>query len=433
MMPEVQAELDSLLAQMFHPSLRVIEPGLERVREFLTLLGSPQKRLPPVVHVAGTNGKGSLLAYLQAVFEAAGLRVHRYSSPHLVRFNERIILGGKEIENGALTDLLRRISPLIGKRPVTFFESTTAAAFLAFSETPADVVLLETGMGGKWDATNVVDTPVLTAITPVSMDHMNFLGNSLAEIAGEKAGIIKRGVPCVVGRQEAVSTQVISLTADSLGAPLYRMGRGWQLMEQQGRMLYESPERLITLAPSLAGRHQFDNAATAVACVDKLPQFSISNSQISQGLAAAQWPARLQHLQEGRLAALMPKGLELWLDGGHNAQGGQMLADFFRERGMKEIYLVCGMVKLKDTAAYLAPVATLVKELYAVAIEGEETGQPAEQVQMAASHAGIRAFSAQSVEKALQSIASHAKTPGIVCICGSLYLAGKVLAANAKP
>lgn len=428
-MPE-SSELAHLLARMFHPALKTIEPGLERVLGFLDRLGNPQQRLPPVVHVAGTNGKGSLLAYLQAIFEAAGYAVHRYSSPHLVRFNERIILRGRQIEDEALLELLRRLAPLIKEKPVTFFESTTAAAFLAFTETPADVVLLETGMGGRWDATNVVDKPALTAITPVSMDHMNFLGNSIAEIAGEKAGIIKPGVTCVVGRQGPEATQVITQVADAKGAPLYRMGRGWQLLEQQGRMIYESPERLMPIAPALAGRHQFDNAATAVACIDKLPQFAISHAHIAEGLAKAVWPARLQHLKEGKLPRLLPKGLELWLDGGHNAQGGQMLADFFHERGLSDVYVVCGMVKLKDTAAYLAPLAPLVKELHAVAIEGEETSQPAEQVQMAAQHAGIKAFSQPSVEKALQSIASRAKNPGIVCICGSLYLAGKVLAAN---
>ena len=427
-----ESELEALLARMYHPSLRIIEPGLERVQRFLSLLGSPHLRLPPVVHVAGTNGKGSLLSYLQAIFESAGLRVHRYSSPHLVHFHERITLAGQFISDEHLTDLLRFISPFIDQQPVTFFESTTAAAFLAFADVPADVVLLETGMGGRWDATNVIDAPLLTAITPVSMDHMNFLGNTLSEIAGEKAGIIKAGVPCVVGRQQAEAAHVLIQQADALGAPLYRMGRGWQVMWQHGRAVYESPERLITLAPALAGRHQFDNAATAVACVDKLPQFGISHYHISQGLAQAVWPARLQHLAEGRLASLLPEGVELWLDGGHNAQGGQMLADFFRERKLANVYVVCGMVKHKDTAAYLAAMAPLVKELHAVSIEGEEQSQPAEQVQMAAKHVGIKAFSAVSVEKALQTIASHAKTPAIVCICGSLYLAGKVLAANAK-
>lgn len=426
------SELEALLARMFHPSLQVIEPGLARVERFLDLLGNPQKRLPPVVHVAGTNGKGSLLAYLQAIFEAAGLRVHRYSSPHLVRFNERIILAGQVIDDVYLTDLLRRIGPLIEEQPVTFFESTTAAAFLAFSEVPADVVLLETGMGGKWDATNVVDAPVLTAITPISMDHMNFLGNSIAEIAAEKAGIIKPGVPCVIGRQGAEAMHVVVQRADAVAAPLYRMGRGWQVVWHGKKASFESPERLIPLLPALAGRHQFDNAATAVACIDKLPQFGISNAHIAQGLAQAMWPARLQHLQQGALVKLLPKGLELWLDGGHNPQGGQVLADFFRERGFAGVHVVCGMVKGKDTAAYLDPMAPYVRELHAVAIPGEEQSQPAEQVQMAARHAGLKAFSAPSVEKALQTIAAHAKTPGIVCICGSLYLAGKVLAANAK-
>lgn len=427
----MRQELNALLAGMHHPSLKTIEPGLERLQRFLALAGDPQRRLPPVVHVAGTNGKGSLLAYLQAIFEAAGLRVHRYSSPHLVRFNERIILQGREIGDDLLTDLLRQLQPLIAQAPVTFFESTTAAAFLAFSRMPADVLLLETGMGGRLDATNVVEKPLLTAITPISLDHCSFLGNSIPDIAGEKAGIIKPGVPCVLGRQEPDAMRVLVQRADALGAPLYRMGRGWQMLWEGNKAVYESPERRIPLAPALAGRHQFDNAATAVACVDRLPQFAISNAHIAQGLACAVWPARLQRLQEGRLPALLPPGMELWLDGGHNPQGGRMLADFFRDRGCPQVYLVCGMVKGKDTAAYLEAMTPYVRELLAVTIPGEETSQPAEQVVMAARYAGMNAQSAPSVEKALQSIAARARTPGIVCICGSLYLAGKVLAANA--
>jgi dihydrofolate synthase/folylpolyglutamate synthase len=425
-------ELETLLARMGHPSLPVIDPGLARVEQLLGMLGSPHLRLPPVIHVAGTNGKGALLAYLQAIFQAAGYRVHRYSSPHLVRFNERIILNGQEIGDESLLDVLRRVHACMETLPVTFFESTTAAAFLAFSETPADVLLLETGMGGRWDATNVVDAPALTAITPVSLDHCNFLGNSLAEIAGEKAGIIKPGVACVVGRQEAEAAHVLMQRADALGAPLYRMGRGWQLVWHGNRACYESPERLVPVNPSLAGRHQYDNAATAIACVDKLPQFSITNAHIAEGLAQAVWPARLQRLDEGRLADMLPQGVELWLDGGHNPQGGEMLAAFFTDKGISEVYLICGMVKGKDSPQYLKPMAPFVKKLFAVAIAGEEQSQPAEQVQMAAGYAGIDAVSAQSVENALQTIGMHAKTPAIACICGSLYLAGKVLAANTK-
>ncbi len=427
-------ELASLLQRMAHPSLQTIELGLDRVVKFLELIGSPQLKMPPVIHVAGTNGKGSCLAYLRAIFEAAGLKVHRYSSPHLVHFNERITLAGQPISDEYLTDILRRLAPLIEEQPVTFFESTTAAALLAFAEQPADVVLLETGMGGRFDATNVVDRPVATAITPISMDHMNFLGNSIEEIAGEKAGIIKAGVPCIVGQQGAEAMHVITQAADAVQAPLYRMGRGWQVVWQKGRAVFESPERLIPLSPALAGRFQFDNAATAVAVVDKLPQFGLSNYHIAEGLARVTWPARLQHLQAGKLVSLLPKGMEVWLDGGHNPQGGQMLADFFRERGFAHVHLVCGMLKSKDTAAYLAPMVPFIKDLHAVTIVDEDQSQPAEQVQMAAKHAGIKAFSAPSVEKALQTIASHvkteAKTPAIVCICGSLSLAGRVLAAN---
>jgi dihydrofolate synthase/folylpolyglutamate synthase len=380
--------------------------------------------------VAGTNGKGSLLAYLNEIFAVAGYKVHRYISPQLVRFNERIQLGGQTISDDTLKDVLERTQKRIKEQPVTSFESTTAAAFLAFSEHKADVLLLETGMGGRLDATNVVESPILTAITPIAFDHQEFLGGTLAAIAGEKAGIMKRGVPCVVGRQPVEALDVLNLRAEELQVPLYRMDREWQVIRHNGGATYESPERTLDFQPSLAGDFQFDNAATAIACIDRLPQFSVTDAQIRQGLQQATWPARLQPLKTGRLAAILPKGMELWLDGGHNPQGGQVLADWLQKRGMPEVYLVCGMLKTKDSVAYLRPMAPYVKQLYAIAIPEEKLGRPAEALQQAAEQAGINAVCAASMEKALQTIAQHAKTPSIVCICGSLSLAGKALAAN---
>lgn len=426
----MREDIAILLERMHHPSLQAIEPGLERVGHFLELIGSPHKRLPPVVHVAGTNGKGSLIAYLGAILEAAGYSVHRYISPHLIRFNERIQLNGKPIDNHYLASLLQRVVGYIDQQPVTFFESTTAAAFLAFSERPADILLLETGMGGRLDATNVVEKPLLTAITPISLDHCNFLGNTIPEIAAEKAGILKQGVPCVVGRQRVDAGKVIEKAAKKLKCPLYRYDKEWQLMWEMGKTLYESPKRTITLNPSLAGRHQFDNAASAVACADMLEGFNVSNEHIAQGLAHTVWPARLQRLTQGRFPAMLPKGMELWLDGGHNAQGADALAQWIGDRNMREVYLVCGMIKSKDSLAYLRPLTPYVTGIYTVAIEDEPTSQMPEQLEMAAREAGMAAMSAPSVEKALQSIAQRAKTPAIICICGSLYLAGKVLAAN---
>jgi dihydrofolate synthase/folylpolyglutamate synthase len=345
------SDIDSLLLRFYHPALKTIDPGLERVERFLKLIGSPQDRLPPVIHVAGTNGKGSLIAYLQAIFEAAGYSVHRYTSPHLVSFNERIVLNGKLVEDDYLRDLLARVERHIDDQPVTFFEATTAAAFLAFAEHPADVLLLETGMGGRLDATNMVAKPILTAITPVSSDHCSFLGDTVSAIAGEKAGIIKHGVACVTGRQQTEAANVIAEQAEALDAPLYRFDREWQLLWENGQAIYQSPERNMSINPALAGRHQYDNAATAVACIDRLPQFSITDSHIKQGLQNAEWPGRLQHMVKGRLPRLLPPGIELWLDGGHNPQGAEVLAQWLEDRDIKETYVICGMVKGKDTGA----------------------------------------------------------------------------------
>ena len=420
--------LEQFLARLHHPALAAIDLSLDRMLRLLSLLGSPQKRLPPVIHVAGTNGKGSLLIYIQEILSAAGYRVHRYTSPHLVHFSERIILNGQPIENTYLEKILGHVASVLPQQQATFFEATTAAAFLAFAEKPADVLLLETGMGGRLDATNVIAKPLLTAITPVSLDHTEFLGKDLASIAGEKAGIIKRGVPCVIGRQEPEALAVLEKVAASLDAPLYRLGHEWKSENRQ----YISGERTLPLAPALAGEHQYDNAATAVACLQQLPQFTISDAHIAQGLAAATWPARLQHIENGPYRELLPLNCELWLDGGHNPQGGQVLADWLAKQGDKDVYLICGMVKGKDTAAFLRPAASSTTALYAVAIPDEATSQPASAIAKAASGLGIEAHLADSVEKALQTIALRAKNPAIICICGSLYLAGKVLAANAK-
>jgi len=422
----MQTDIDALLSRLYHPDLKIIDPGLERVEAFLNLIGSPHNRLPPVIHVAGTNGKGSLIVYLHAIFEAAGYRVHRYVSPHLVRFNERIVIAGKPIDDTYLRYLLETILGYVEKQPVTFFEATTAAAFLAFSEHPADVVLLETGMGGRLDATNVIDTPLLTAITPIGFDHCDFLGHTIAEIAGEKAGIIKRGVPCVVGRQENDAANVIAQKAQSLNAPLYRLGSEWQV--EQGK--YQSAISTLSFHPALAGPHQYDNAATAIACIDNLTGFSIADTHIKNGIEHTVWPARLQHLTSGHYVDILPKGIELWLDGGHNPHGAKALSQWFSAHRIKEVHLICGMVRGKDTGEFLRILAPNVTKLYAIAIPGEPLSQSAGDIEQSAVSAGIVAVNAGTIEKALQSIAAHAKTPAIVCICGSLYLAGKVLAGN---
>jgi len=414
--------VEAFLNRLHHPMLAQIDLSLDRMHRLLGMLGSPHKRLPPVVHVAGTNGKGSLLANLKAILEAAGYRVHRYTSPHLVRFRERIVLSGKEIENNYLESIVRHIAPVLQQQPATFFEATTAIAFLAFAEKPADILLLETGLGGRLDATNVIDKPLLTAITPISFDHTEYLGNTLSKIAAEKAGILKKNVPCVVGRQEPDALAVIEKHAAGLNAPLYRFGREWT--HENG--VYQSPKRTLTFAPSLVGDYQFDNAASAIACLDQMPDFTVSEAHITQGLANVVWPARLQ-----KLPPVAPD-IELWLDGGHNPQGGEMLARWLATQNQKEIHLICGMVKGKDAKSFLAPVAPYAKSFYAITIPEEAGSQPAAQLAQVAAGLGMQAHAATSIENALQTVSARAKTPAIVCICGSLYLAGKVLAKLEK-
>ncbi len=418
----------ALLDTLYHPGLARIDLSLARVERFLAQLGDPHKKLPPVIHVAGTNGKGSLVANLHSIFTAAGYTPHRYISPHLIRFNERIVIAGREIEDDYLESLLKRVAAEMEKQPVTFFEATTAAAFLAFSENPADVVLLETGMGGLLDATNIIEQPALTAITPVALDHCAYLGDNIAAIAREKAGIIKRGVPCVVGKQTEEAAQVIAAHTKTLHAPLYPMGVEWNWQMKNRKAVYFSPKRReLAFIPGLAGEHQYDNAATAIACFDQLPQFRITDTHIAEGLANVSWPGRLQILSDHPYQKLLPPHAELWLDGGHNPQGGEVLAAWLKEQH-KEVHLICGMVKGKDSIGYLKALSPYVTSLVAIAIPGESDSQLAGDILATAKEAGISAVQAASIEKALQTIAARAKNPCIVCICGSLYLAGRVLA-----
>lgn len=425
----MSAVIEQFLKRLQHPLLAGIDLSLDRMVRLLAILRNPQKRLPPVIHVAGTNGKGSTLAYLHAIFEAAGYRVHRYTSPHLVHFRERILLQGKEIDNASIEKIFRHISPALEQQQVTFFEAITAAAFVAFSEKPADILLLETGLGGLLDATNVIEKPLLTAITPIAFDHMEFLGNTIEKIATEKAGIIKSGVPCIIGRQDF--TEVLPLLeakAASLDSPVFRLGHEWRVENHH----YVSPRRNILLTPSLAGEHQYDNAATAVACIEQCLKFNISDEHIKIGLANAVWPARLQHLTNHPYCKLLPPEMELWLDGGHNPQGGQVLGKWLEEQSKsKKIYLICGMIKGKDMKEFLRYLAPYSEFLCSVIIREEANSQPAQAVAEAAQTVGMKAESCATVEKALQTAIDHAKTsgnqPAIICICGSLYLAGKVL------
>ena len=417
---------DAVLERMmtFHP--KVIDLTLDRVHRLLAALGHPERHLPPVIHIAGTNGKGSTQAMIRAGMEAGGAKVHAYTSPHLARFHERIRLAGELISEPALTALLDECVQANGPDEITFFEITTCAAFLAFSRIPADWTLLEVGLGGRLDATNVVDNPALTIITPVSIDHQQYLGETLPEIAGEKAGILKRGVPCVVGPQEDAGLAVIEARAARLGAPLFVHGQHWQAWEERGRLIYQDENGLSDLPlPNLPGPHQIMNAGAAIAALRLLGR---DEAACEAAVTRAEWPARMQRLRTGPLAQSAPQ-VELWLDGGHNPAGGEAIAATLARMPARETHLICGMLNTKDVRGYMRPLAPHVTRLHAVSIPGEKNTLPAEDTRNAARDAGISADAAGSVAEALATIAA-ANPAARVLICGSLYLAGQVLKEN---
>jgi dihydrofolate synthase/folylpolyglutamate synthase len=407
-----------------HPKL--IDLTLDRMWRILGALDHPEQRLPPVIHIAGTNGKGSTLAMIRAGLEGAGLRVHAYTSPHLVRFHERIRLAGDLIEEDRLSDILDRCLAANGPEAITYFEITTAAAFVAFAETPADMTLLEVGLGGRLDATNVVDAPRLTVITPVDMDHQQFLGDTLAGIAGEKAGIIKRGVPVVVGRQQDEALEVIEDRAVRLGAPILAQGQHWHVWEERGRLVFQDETGLLDLPlPVLPGAHQVENAGMVLAALRALGH---GEAACEAAMTNATWPARMQRLRKGPLAEAAP-GAEIWLDGGHNPHAARAIADHMRGLPERPTYLVCGMLNTKDVAGFMKPFAGLAKHLWAVSIPGQKATLPAAETAQAARTAGIEATEAQDVGEAVAAIAATAPEARIL-ICGSLYFAGEVLARN---
>jgi len=411
-----------------HPKL--IDLSLGRIERLLAALGNPQDDLPPVVHVAGTKGKGSTVATMRACLEAAGYRVHAYISPHLVRFHERLRLAGQLIEEEALIALLEECERANREAPITFFEITTAAAFLAFARTPADIALLEVGLGGRLDATNVVRRPAVTAITPVSLDHQAFLGHTVAAIAGEKAGILKPGVTAVIAPQPGEAAAVIEARAAAVAAPLYRARREWRCELSGEGMRYEGERWHLDLPlPSLIGAHQIVNAGTALACLEQLSDFDIPIEAIGEGLRHIDWPARLQLLRRGPLVDAVPPDWELWLDGGHNPLAGKILGDVATGWHDRPLYLVVGMMNTKDTAGFLHPLAKHAQSLTAVTIPGEKNALPAEAIVAAADSVGLPARTANSVLTAVQNIAQRGGTARVL-ICGSLYFAGTVLAES---
>lgn len=422
---------DAILERLSQLHPKLIDLSLDRMLPLLDQLGNPHDRLPPVIHVAGTNAKGSTIAYLRAFLEAAGKRVHVYNSPHLVRFNERIRLAGKLVGTRRLNAALERVEQANAGRPITFFEITTVTAFFLFAETPADYLLLETGMGGTYDTTNVVKHPLGTIITPIDLDHQAFLGNTVAEIAVSKAGIFKRGSKAVVGLQRDEARPVLERAARKLGiAPLWQ-GEDFHGASQDGRLVYQDENGLFDLPPpALLGVHQFDNAALAIAAARHFG-LPVNEEAIARGLRQVSWPARMTRLQTGPLRDLLGPGAELWLDGIHNAHGAAAVAATLRELDRARsapLVLILGMMNTRVPADVLAPFSGMTEQVFTVTIPGESNAHKADFIAAEARKVGFKARAMRSVAAALKAAAGIVDVR--VLICGSLYLAGDVLARN---
>jgi dihydrofolate synthase/folylpolyglutamate synthase len=413
-----------------HP--KRIDLTLGRLQGLLEKLDHPEQKIPAVIHIAGTNGKGSTAAFCRAFFEAAGKSVHVYTSPHLVKFNERIRLGGSLVDDARLAEALEHCERVNAGAPITFFEITTAAALWLFANTPADYTLLEVGMGGRFDATNVIGNPALTVITPISIDHEDYLGPDLKSIAGEKAGILKRNVPCVVAAQADEAMAEIQKTARAQRAVLTCEDEQWSVSEERGRLVYHDDHGLLDLpAPRLAGRHQFQNAGVAIATMRVL-NTDFPQTAFEQGMRAAQWPARLQLLNAGPLVNRAPKQAEIWLDGGHNAAAAGVIAAAMAELEEKKprpLILIAGMLSTKHADDFFRPFAGLVAKVFTLAVPEAEAPYDAETLAKIAAREGLDAVPMPDLATALSATAAIDKAPRIL-ICGSLYLAGFVLKQN---
>jgi dihydrofolate synthase/folylpolyglutamate synthase len=431
--------IDDIVAHLLTLHPKLIDLTLDRMERILAQLGHPERKLPPVIHVAGTNGKGSVIAFMRAMLEAAGKRVHVYTSPHLVRFNERFRLGaeggGRLVSDEELKDALAECERVNAGAPLTLFEITTAAGVLLFARHPADVLLLEVGLGGRLDATNVIEKPLATVITPVSLDHGEYLGGSLDQVAAEKAGIIKQGVPVIVGPQMREALSVIERRAARLDAPLRIAGEDWTAGEEHGRLVFQDEERLLDLpAPKLYGRHQFDNAGLAVATLRAIPSLTPPVAAFEAGVINAEWPARMQRLTAGTLVLRSPQGSELWLDGGHNADGGRAIAAALadlEERVSRPLVLIVGMLSSKDCQGFLRNFAGLTRRIIAIPIEGQQNTLSADGIADAARAVGIPVITRGSIKAALDATEKlDLDPPPRILITGSLYLAGEVLKQN---
>ena len=427
------APSDAILNRLLSLHPKIIDLSLERIERILARLGNPERKLPPVIHVAGTNGKGSTVAYLRSILEQAGLKVHCYTSPHLVKFHERIYVAGETIPEEKLSALLEECETANGESPITFFEITTAAAFLAFARTPADYLILEVGLGGRLDATNVISKPAVSVITTIDYDHQQYLGNTLTAIAHEKAGILKQNVPAVIGAQPDEARAEIERVAEAIGALLRIANQEWQSFEQHGRLVFQDESGLLDLSlPQLKGRHQIDNAGNAIAAIRLLDDSRVTEAHIEQGLKSVTWPARMQRLGPGALTALLPGDAELWLDGGHNPSAGRVIARAFsdiNDRHSRPLVLIWGMLNTKDAGSFIEPFAGLAKRVVTITIPGEPNAVPAEELAEIARSRNLSAETATSLTKALGQALLTTPAPRIL-ICGSLYLAGHVLSVH---
>jgi len=436
------SSVDAVVARLtaLHP--KRIDLSLDRLLRLLSALDHPEKKLPPVIHVAGTNGKGSTVAFLRAILEAAGKRVHAYTSPHLVRFNERFRIGGagggELVSDEELVATMEECERVNAGAPITVFEITTAVGLLLFARHPADALLLEVGLGGRLDATNVVDNPLATIITRISIDHTDFLGNSLEKIAAEKAGILKPGVPAVVAAQSRDALAVIERQAERLVVPLKIAGQDWTATEERGRLVYQDETGLMDLPPPrLYGRHQYENAGLAIAALRGIKRFTIPPAAYDTGMVKADWPARLHRLGQGRLVDLTPAGSELWLDGGHNPDGGRAIAAALadlEERVSRPLVLIVGMLASKDCEGFLSNFTGLARRMIAVPVPGVEKSLSAAAVADTARAIGLSATSRDNLVEALDAARKlDLDPPPRILITGSLYLAGAVLRENGTP
>ncbi len=420
--------------ERLHP--KIIDLSLDRLNNLLNALDNPQKRLPPVIHVAGTNGKGSTIAILRSIQNAAGLSIHAYTSPHLVHLNERFIIAGKEITEKSLIQTLTECENANAGAEITFFEIITAAGLLVFSKIKADLLLLEVGLGGRFDATNVVSNPILSIITPISLDHQQYLGDTLEKIAYEKAGILKEKRPAIIGQQGPEALKVIKLKAEETGSPLFIFQRDWNITETKSAIKFEVEGSTSYFEkPNLKGIHQIQNAGIAIAATHYLKEvLPIKNGSIDQGLLTVKWPARLQKINEGPLINILPTNVELWIDGGHNQNASLLIAHTIRNWKIKNpclsIHMVFGCLSNREIKALLQPFINIIDLVQTVRIPEQANSASRELVAHTAKSMGFRANPADTVTKAIKNIVSLSTGKRLILIYGSLYLSGSVLADN---